>query len=199
MTEQLGFALNTLSPQGLALKRHVLNMLLDRFPEQLTISEVAGGGPRRTDASVRGALKTLHHIGAVRFMSHHETGDVARCQLVAEAREPVRAFLLMDVEKARPMSPLPPRRAYQQVLRVMYEEPGKAFTIKMLLDSMWRERTSVRAPLTELFEAGYLMRELTDESRHGCPVFVYRLNPDARDHADALLCAPTCSPPRRSA
>ena len=199
MSEQLRFALNALPPQGLALKRHILNRLLDRFPERLTITEVAEGGPRRTDASVRGALKTLDRIGAVRFVSHDETGDVARCQLVAEAGDFVRAFLAGDAEYSRPLSPLPPRRAYQQVLRAMYEDPGKAFTLKMLLDVVWGERTSVRTPLVELFEAGYLLRGLTDENRHGRPEFVYRLNPAAKDHADALLCAPTCSPRRRGA
>lgn len=79
----------------------------------------------------------------------------------------------------------------------MYEEPDKAFTVRKLLDKLWHERKSVNTPTVELFEAGYLLRELTDEREHGRPEFVYRLNPAARDHADALLCAPTCSPRQR--
>jgi len=198
VNDRLQFALDALPPHGLALKRHVLQQLLSRFPERLTIAEASDGGPNRTDASVRGALKTLDRIGAVAFVSHDETGDVARCQLRPEARHAVRAFLLGVGEEPRPLSPLPPRRAYQQVLRVMYEAPEQAFTLKKLLTKVWRERTSVRTPLVELFEAGYLLRELTDESKHGRPEFVYRLNPAARDHADALLCAPTSSPQRRN-
>jgi len=197
VNNRLRFALDTLPPQGLALKRHILHKLLDRFPERLTIAEVADGGPSRTDASIRGALKTLHHIGVVMFISHDKSGDVARCQLVPGALDTVRNFLLEGRDQARPLSPLPPRRAYQQVLRAMYEEPGKAFTLKTLREKLWRERRSVRTPAVELFEAGYLLRELTDETKHGRPEYVYRLNPHARDHADTLLCAPTCSPQRR--
>lgn len=198
MDDAIRFALNSLAPQGLALKRHLLGRLLDDFPGQLTTTDVARGGPCRTDASVRGALKTLGRIGAVRFIPAGESGGVDRYQLVPNVQEAVRAFLEQPDQKARPFSPLPPRRGYQQVLRAMYEEPGRAFTLKALLDKLWGERTSVRTPLTELFEAGYLLRDLTDETRHGRPEFVYRLNPDAKDHADALLCAPTCSPPRKS-
>lgn len=194
---QLQFALAALPRQGLALKRHILHKLLDLYPARLTIAEVADGGPSRTDASVRGALKTLHHIGAAVFLTHEETGDLARCQLAPGTEDVIRAFLLEGTEETRSFSPLPPRRAYQQVLRAMYERPGKGFTLKSLLGKVWSERTSVRTPLVELFEAGYLLRELTDESRQGRPEFVYRLNPDAKDHADALLCAPTCSPQRR--
>lgn len=197
MSEQLRFALNALPPQGLALKRHILGRLLTRFPERLTMIEVAEGGPSRTDASVRGALKTLHHIGAALFLSHEETGDLTRCQLVPGTEDVIRTFLLEGSEDSRPLSPLPPRRAYQQVLRAMYEASEQSFTLKTLLDKVWSERVSVRAPLVELWEAGYLLRELTDESKHGRPEFVYRLNPAARDHADALLFAPTCSPQRR--
>lgn len=199
MNDRLQFALEALPPQGVALKRHILRKLLDRFPQRLTIAEVSAGGPSRTDASVRGALKTLHHIGAALFLSSEETGDLARCQLVPGAEDVVRAFLMEGNDEPRPLSPLPPRRSYQQVLRVMYETPEQAITLKKLLTKVWRERTSVRTPLVELFEAGYLLRELTDESEHGRPEFAYRVNPDARDHADALLCAPTCSPRRRGA
>ena len=199
MSDRLRSGLDALPPHGLALKRHILRRLLDRFPERLTIAEVSDGGPSRTDASVRGALKTLDRIGAVRFISAQETGDVARCQLVDGTRDLVGAYLATESEEARPFSALPPRRAYQQVLRPMYAEPGAAFTLKSLLERVWRERTSARTPLVELFEAGYLLRGLTDERQHARPEFVYRLNPDATDHADALLRAPTCSPPRKGA
>ncbi|SMD22502.1 hypothetical protein [Lentzea albidocapillata] len=198
MNDQLRNALDALSPHGLALKQHVLRKLIDSSPEQLTIAEVMQGGPSRTDASVRGALKTLDRIGAVQFLSQDETGDVARCRIAPDAQDAVRAFLRPQDEESRPLSPLPPRRAYQQVLRAMYEAPEQTFTLKALLDKVWGERTSVRTPLAELFEAGYLLRDLTDESRHGRPEYTYRLNPDAKDHADVLLCAPTCSPQRRS-
>lgn len=197
MNDRLRSALHALPPQGLALKRHILKTLVEGFPKRLTITEVSGGGPNRTDASVRGALKTLDRMGIVAFVSQDETGDVARCQLRPDARDAVRAFLLDAGEEPRPLSPLPPRRAYQQVLRAIYQEPGKALTVKALQDKLWSERKSVNAPAVELFEAGYLLRDLTDESKHGRPEFAYRLNPDARDHADALLCAPTCSPQRR--
>lgn len=196
MNDELRFALNALSPHGLALKRHILSRLLDNFPKKLTAAEIAEGGPCRTDASVRGALKTLDRIDAVQFASQDETGDVARWRLAPGAREAVRTFLLQQDEEARPLSPLPPRRAYQQVLRTMYENPERTFTLKALLEKVWNERTSVRTPLVELFEAGYLLRSLTDESLSGRPEFTYRLNPDAKDHADALLCATTCSPRR---
>ncbi|MDX8036488.1 hypothetical protein SK803_40370 [Lentzea sp. BCCO 10_0856] len=198
MNDELRFALNALSLQGLALKRHILSRLLNSFPAQLTATEVAKGGPHRTDASVRGALKTLDRIGAVQLLSQDETGDVARCRIAPGTQETIRAFLLQEDEESRTLSPLPPRRAYQQVLRAMYEYPEQTFTLKSLLDRVWSERTSVRAPLVELCEAGYLLRGLTDESRHGRPEFTYRLNPNAKDHADALLCAPTCSPRPRS-
>ncbi|GGM97029.1 hypothetical protein GCM10011609_38540 [Lentzea pudingi] len=198
MNDGIHSALNALPPQGLALKRHVLSKLLDNFPRQLTAAEVAEAGPRRTDASVRGALKTLDRIGVIRFVSAEETGNVARWHLASSAQEAVRAFLLRQDEDSRPLSPLPPRRAYQQVLRAMYEEPARTFTLRALLDKVWGERTSVRTPLVELFEAGYLLRSLTDENCPGRPQFAYRLNPDAQEHADALLCAPTCSPQRRN-
>lgn len=199
MNNHLSSTLMALSPQGLALKRHILSRLLDRFPERLTIAEVADGGPNRTDASVRGALRTLQRIGAVLFVAHSESGDVARCQLAPGTQGVVRSFLLDLREESHSLSPLPPRRAYQQVLRAMYEDPDKPFTAKRLQERLWRERKSVNTPAVELFEAGYLLRSLTDESRHGRPEFAYRLNPDAKDHADTLLCAPTCSPRRRDA
>lgn len=199
MNHRMRFALDALPPHGLALKRHILQKLLSSSSDRLTAIEVAKDGPNRTDASVRGALKTLQLIGVVSFSSQGEADGVARCQLVPGTQDTVREFLLQEHGESRPLSPLPPRRAYQQVLRAMYEEPGRGFTLKTLLERVWRERTSARTPLVELFEAGYLLRGLTDERRRGRPEFVYRLNPDARDHADALLCAPTCSPPRRSA
>ncbi|MDX3658354.1 hypothetical protein PV646_13685 [Streptomyces sp. ID05-26A] len=71
----------------------------------------------------------------------------------------------------------------------MYESPEESFTVKSLPDKVRSERTSLRTPLTELFEAGYLLRDVGPG--HGRPEFVYRLNPDAKDHADALMCAPT--------
>ncbi|MGI5503267.1 hypothetical protein [Lentzea sp. CA-135723] len=199
MTEQddpLRVRLDALAPQGLALKRHVLARLLEGHPGWLTTSEAARGGPHRTDASVRGALTTLVRIGAAQHAGQYETGDVVRWKLSPGAHHVVRAFLSQRDQETRPLTPLPPRRAYQQVLRAMYESPGQAFTLKELLNRVWSERTSIRTPLIELFEAGYLLRDLTDESRHGRPEFVFRLNPDARTHADALLCAPTSSPRR---
>lgn len=198
MNDPLLMRLNALSPEGLALKRHVLRKLLERIPRQLTTAEVAKGGPSRTDASVRGALNSLVRFGAVQCSSREETGDVVRWRLAPGSQDAVRAFLAHRAKEARPLTPLPPRRAYQQVLRAMYEAPDQTFTLKALLSRVWSERTSVRAPLTELFEAGYLLRDLTDESRRGRPEYVYRLNPQAKDHADALICAPTCSPNRRT-
>ncbi|GLY52000.1 hypothetical protein [Lentzea sp. NBRC 102530] len=65
-----------------------------------------------------------------------------------------------------------------------------------LVTSRAGEVAARRKPVQHLAERFAGIRPPRGQRRHGRPEFVYRLNPDAGDHADALLCAPTSSPRR---
>lgn len=185
--ERIHHMLHELRPEGLALKRHILDRLLNRAPEWLTAAQVADGGPKRTDASVWYALKALERIGVV-VNIRPEKHDVARFRLAPDTEDVVQAFLTDERdEERRPVSPLRGLPRYQRVLKVLYDAPGTSFTVMKLCDKVHRRDVAVRRSVQELFEAGYVTRELPDPNTPGRPRFHYRLNPHAAEHASLLL------------
>lgn len=187
--ERILHALHGLPPEGLALKRHILDRLLGDAPEWLTAAQVADGGPKRTDASVWYALKALERVGVVvKACPEDGKSDVARFRLAPDTDDVVRAFLADERdEERRSVSPLPGLPRYQRVLRVLYDAPGTSFTVMKLCDMVHRGDVAVRRSMQELYEAGYVTRELPDPNTPGRPQFHYRLNPHATEHASLLL------------
>lgn len=183
-------ALNGLPPEGQALKRHILQQLLGCAPASLSATEVGAGGPKRTDASVRYALRALERVGVV-LRTHPGTGqnDVIRFRLTPGQDEVVRDFLADEPTRNQqvPTSALPALPRYQRVLKIFYDQPAKAFTVLTLCDKVRRKEPTVRRSIQELHEAGYLIRALPDVHNPGRPQFHYRLNPDATTYAFALV------------
>lgn len=188
-SERILHALHELPPEGLALKRHILDRLLGDAPEWLTAAQVADGGPKRTDASVWYALKALERIGVVvKACPEDEKSDVARFRLTPDTEVVVRAFLAAERdEERRSVSPLPGLPRYQRILKVLYDAPDASFTVMKLCDKVRRGDVAVRRSMQELHEAGYVTRELPDPNMPGRPRFHYRLNPHAAEPASVLL------------
>lgn len=188
--EDIRHSLRTLSPEGVALKRHLLGQLLGHAPSPLTAAEVSADGPKRTDASVRYALKALQRIGVVaQTRPTGEQNKVIRFTLTPGAEDVVRAFLADEPadEERFPISPLPVLPRYQRMLTVFYDNPAKPFTVMSMCDKVRRKEAAVRRGIQELHEAGYLTRALSDANSAGRRQFVYRLNPDAVTYAFALV------------
>lgn len=188
--EAVRHALSSLPPEGQALKRHILGKLLGCAPTSLTATEVSAGGPKRTDASVRYALKALERVGVVtQARPGTESDEVIRFRLTPGTEDDVRTFLAHEPagEERFPVSPLPVLPRYQRVLKVFYDNPAKLFTVTSLCDKVHRKEATVRRSVQELHEAGYVMRSLTDANRPGRPEFHYRLDPDAATYAFALV------------
>ncbi|GAA3676670.1 hypothetical protein GCM10022267_74450 [Lentzea roselyniae] len=85
------------------------------------------------------------------------------------------------------MSPLPASPQYQQVLAVLCKHPDAWFTVNELTSKLIRVRKCARRPTVELYAAGYLLRWISDARKPGRAEYQYRLNPDAAQHAHALL------------
>lgn len=187
--ERILHALHGLPPEGLALKRHILDRLLGGPSEWLTAAQVADGGPKRTDASVWYALKALERIGVVvKACPGDEKSDVARFRLTPRTKDAVRAFLAEERdEERRSVSALPVLPRYQRVLKVLYDAPGTSFTVMKLCDKVRRGDVAVRRSVRDLYEAGYVTRELPDPNTPGRPQFHYLLNPHTAEHASLFL------------
>lgn len=100
----------------------------------------------------------------------------------------VEAFLADERgEGPRSVSPLPGLPRYQRVLKVLYDAPETSFTVMKLCDKVRRGDVAVRRSLQELYEAGYVTRELPDPNTPERPQFHYRLNPNTAEHASLLL------------
>ncbi|MFD5825853.1 hypothetical protein [Lentzea sp. NPDC060358] len=182
-------ALDNLPPEGLEFKLHILRRLLDSAPEPLTVSQIREGGPNRTDASAWYAMKALERSGAVASVPTTAQCRVARYRLADSAEEVVREFVAdrSRQELPPPLSPLPGSPQHQQVLTVLCARPDSWFTVNELTSKLIRLRKSARRPTLELYDAGYLLRRMSDGGRPGRAEYQYRLNPDAATHAHALL------------
>ena len=186
---QLRRALDNLQPEGLEFKIHILRRLLDRAPEPLTVGQIREGGPNRTDASAWYAMKAFERIGAVASVPRTEHCRVARYLLADGADDIVREFLAdqSPQELPPPLSPLPGSLQHRQVLAVLCAHPGTWFTVHELTSKLIRLRKCARRPTVELYDAGYLLRRMSDGAGPGRAAYQYRLNPDAAPHARALL------------
>jgi hypothetical protein len=147
------------------------------------------GGPNRTDASGWYAMKALERIGVVASVPKTAVCRVARYCLADGAEEAVGEFVAdrLRQELPPPLSPLPARPQYQQVLAVLCKRPDSWFTVSELTAKLIRVRKCARRPTAELHAAGYLLRRLSDGGKPGRAEYQYRLNPDATPYARALL------------
>lgn len=182
-------ALDNLPPDGLEFKLHILRKLLHRVPEPLTVSQIREGGPNRTDASAWYAMKALERIGAVASVPKTAQCRVARYRLADGAEDVVREFVAIRSrqELPPPLSPLSGSPQHQQVLAVLCARPDTWFTVSELTSKLIRVRKCARRPTVELYDAGYLLRRMSDGSGPGRAAYQYRLNPDAAPYAHALL------------
>lgn len=182
-------ALDALNPEGLEFKLHILRGLLDSAPNPLTVRQIREGGPSRTVASAWYALKALERIGAITSVPKTEQCDVARYRLTDGAEDVVSSFMADRPrrEPAPPLSPLPGSPQHQQVLTVLCAHPDRWFTVNELTAKLIRLRKCARRPTMELYDAGYLLRRMSDGSGPGRAAYRYRLNPDAAQCAQALL------------
>jgi len=182
-------ALDNLQPEGLEFKLHILRRLLDAAPEPLTVSQIRKDGPNRTDATAWYAMKALERIGAVASVPKTEHCRVARYRLADGAEDVVRGFVAdrSRQELPPPLSPLPGSPQHQQVLAVLCAQPDTWFTVNELTSKLVRLRKCARRPTVELYDAGYLLRRMSDGGGPGRTAYQYRLNPDAAPYAYALV------------
>lgn len=164
-------ALDKLQPKGLEFKIHILPRLLDRAPEPLTVSQIREGGPKRTDASAWYAMKAFERIGAVTSVPKTEQCRVARYRLADGADDVVREFMAdrSRQELPPPLSPLPGSSQHRQVLAVLCAHPSAWFTVNELTSKLIRLRKCARRPTVELYDAGYLLRRMSDGTGPAAP------------------------------
>ncbi|GAB2859464.1 hypothetical protein [Lentzea nigeriaca] len=95
------------------------------------MSDAMEGGPNRTDASGWYAMKALEHIGVVVSVPKTARCRIARYRLADGAAAVVGDFVAdrLRQEPRLPLSPLPARSQYQQVLAVLCKHPDSWFTV----------------------------------------------------------------------
>lgn len=122
-------------------------------------------------------------------MTHEDVENrAAHYRLTVGTENVVRAFLANEQNgETRPIAPLPGLPRYQRVLKVLHDEPRQSFTVAELCDKIRRKDVAVRRSVQDLYEAGYVTRDLPDQETAGRPHFHYRLNPHAAEQASALL------------
>lgn len=182
-------ALYSLSPQGLALKRHILHRLLEAAPNSLIAAETARGGPSRNPGSVAYALRALQRIGAVEFVPRDRPHGNDRWRLELVAKDAVREFLTDDQhDEQTDLTPLPINDRYRAILDILCAAPTRSFTVLELVNKIPDgNETTVRKNAMQLYEAGYVFRKLSDESKPGIPKYMFQLNPAAEKYARAQI------------
>lgn len=182
-------ALYSLSPQGLALKRYILRRLQEVAPAALIAADAARGGPSRNPGSIAYALRALQRIGAVEFVPRDRSQGNDRWRLEPTANDAVCKFLEDDQQDAQPaVTPLPIRDRYRAILDILCGTPARNFTVCELTNKIpGGNETTVRKHVMQLYEAGYVLRKLSDGSKPGIPRYVFQLNPAAEKYARAQI------------
>lgn len=181
MDNRIFVALHRLSPQGLALKRHILHRLQEAAPDSLIAAEVRRGGPSRNPGSVTYALRALQRIGAVEFLPRDCPYKNDRWRLKPAANDAVREFLKEAPQDEQiAVVPLPLTDRHRTILGLLRGSPNRSFAVSELTNKIpGSNETTIRKHAMQLFEAGHVLRTLSDSSKPGIPRYVFQLNPAA--------------------
>ena len=113
-----------------------------------------------------------------------------RCEHFNEsAVDAVREFLKEDHRDEQPaVTPLPINVRYRAILSILCGAPTRSFSARELTNKIPDgNETTIRKHVMQLYEAGYALRKLSDETKPGIPRYMFQLNPAAEKYARAQI------------